>query len=51
MENDIDQRFGSCKNLCKCYNVPPPSTTIINLKKETWFYIKKGRALEKNKRR
>jgi hypothetical protein len=19
-----------CKNLCKCYNVPPPSTTIKN---------------------
>jgi hypothetical protein len=21
-----------CKKLCKCYNVPPPSTTIIKVK-------------------
>jgi hypothetical protein len=24
-----------CKNLCKCYNVPPPSTTIKKGKKKT----------------
>jgi hypothetical protein len=23
-----------CKNLCKCYNVPPPSTTIKEKEKE-----------------
>jgi hypothetical protein len=23
-----------CKTLCKCYSVPPPSITIIQIKKE-----------------
>jgi hypothetical protein len=25
--------FDTCKNLCKCYSVPPPSTTIIIINK------------------
>jgi hypothetical protein len=31
-----------CKNLCKCYNVPPPSTTIKK-KKVIWYNYKRKR--------
>jgi hypothetical protein len=30
-----------CKNLCKCYNVPTPSTTIKKINKtNSWFFKK-----------